>query len=148
MEKIFKIRMKFWLWHSGPLKFAGVGKNFCQGFPLYTFQKIENVLKIKIFVLNQQQVAQRSPLYTFLKIEKSFKIKIFVLNQQEVAQIIWKNVLSSNEVLILVQWPVKISWSWKSFCQGSPLQTFQKIENVLKFKIFVLNQQQLAQIIW
>ena len=28
MEKIFKVRIEFWLWHSGPLKFAEVGKVF------------------------------------------------------------------------------------------------------------------------
>ena len=52
MEKIFKVRMKIWLWHIGPLKFAGVGKVFVRVPPLQ-FLKIENVLKIKIFVLNQ-----------------------------------------------------------------------------------------------
>ena len=36
MKKIFKVRMKFLLWHSGPLKFAGVGKVFVKG-PLFTF---------------------------------------------------------------------------------------------------------------
>ena len=35
MEKIFKVRMKFWLWYSGPLKFAEVGKVFVKG-PLFT----------------------------------------------------------------------------------------------------------------
>ena len=35
MEKIFKVGMKFWLWHSGPLKFAGVGKVFVNVPPLH-----------------------------------------------------------------------------------------------------------------
>ena len=35
MEKIFKVRMKFWLWYSGPLKFAGVGKVFVKVLPLH-----------------------------------------------------------------------------------------------------------------
>ena len=35
IEKIFKVRMKIWLWHNGPLKFAGVGKVFVKG-PLFT----------------------------------------------------------------------------------------------------------------
>ena len=35
MENIFKVRKKIWLWHSGPLKFAGVGKVFVKG-PLFT----------------------------------------------------------------------------------------------------------------
>ena len=52
MEKIVKVRMKIWLWHSGPLKFAGVGK-FLSKVPPLQFLKIENVLKITIFVLNQ-----------------------------------------------------------------------------------------------
>ena len=65
MEKIFKVRMKIWLWHSGPLKFAGVGKVFVKG-PLFTL---------------------------FIKKKMCFKIKIFVLNQQQGAQIIWKKYL-------------------------------------------------------
>ena len=52
MEKIFNVRIKIRLWHSGPLKFAGVGK-FLSRVPLYNFLKIDNGLKIKIFVLNQ-----------------------------------------------------------------------------------------------
>ena len=44
MEKIFKVRMKIWLWHSGPLKFAGVGKVFVKGPLITLFLKIENVL--------------------------------------------------------------------------------------------------------
>ena len=51
------------------LKIAGVAKNFCQGFPLYTF----------------------------FEIEKSFKIKFFGLNQQQGAQIIWKKYLKFEE---------------------------------------------------
>ena len=39
MEKIFEVRMKFWLWHSGPLKFAGVGKVFVKGPPFTLFRK-------------------------------------------------------------------------------------------------------------
>ena len=39
MEKIFKVRMKFWLWYSGPLKFAEFGKVFVKGPPFTLFRK-------------------------------------------------------------------------------------------------------------
>ena len=39
MEKIFEVRMKFWLWHSGPLKFAGVEKVLVKGAPFTLFRK-------------------------------------------------------------------------------------------------------------
>ena len=35
MKKIIEVRMKFWLWYSGMLKFAEVGKVFVKG-PLFT----------------------------------------------------------------------------------------------------------------
>ena len=35
MEKILKVGKKIWLWHSGPLKFTGVGKVIVKG-PLFT----------------------------------------------------------------------------------------------------------------
>ena len=77
---------------------------------------------------------QGSPFYTFLKIEKCFKIKFFELNQQQVVQIIWKNIQSSNEVLTLVQQPVKVCRSWKSFCQGQHFTLFRKQKMCLKLK--------------
>ena len=39
MEKIFEVRKKIWLWHIGPLKFAGVAKNFVKGPPFTLFRK-------------------------------------------------------------------------------------------------------------
>ena len=39
MEKIFKVRKKIWLGHSGPLKFAGVAKYFVKGPPFTLFRK-------------------------------------------------------------------------------------------------------------
>ena len=39
MEKIFKVRMEMWLWHSGPLTFSGVGKVFVKGPPFTLFRK-------------------------------------------------------------------------------------------------------------
>ena len=38
MEKIFEVRKKIWLSHSGPLKFAGVAKNFVMVPPLHFLQ--------------------------------------------------------------------------------------------------------------
>ena len=39
MEKIFKVRMKSWLWHSGLLKIAQVEKNFVKGPPFTLLRK-------------------------------------------------------------------------------------------------------------
>ena len=47
MEKIFKVRMKFWLWHSGPLKFAEVGKVFVKGTSLHFLENRKCALKLK-----------------------------------------------------------------------------------------------------
>ena len=53
MEKVFKVEMKSWLWHSGLLKFAGVAKIFVKVPPLHFFENRKCALKLKIFVLNQ-----------------------------------------------------------------------------------------------
>ena len=53
MEKIFKVGMKSWVWHSGLLKFAGVAKIFVKGPPFTLFRKKKMCFKIKIFGLNQ-----------------------------------------------------------------------------------------------
>ena len=45
MEKIFKVRMKFFFWHIGTLKFAGVGKFLSWVPPLEFFEN--NFLIIK-----------------------------------------------------------------------------------------------------
>ena len=80
MEKIFKVRMKIWVWHSGPLKFAGVGKLFVM-VPHLHFLKKRKCALYKIFVLNQsvcrscKRFCHGSPLYTFYKIENVLKIK-------------------------------------------------------------------------
>ena len=47
MEKIFKVRMKIWLWHSGPLKFAGVGKFLSKVPPLQFLENRKCALKLK-----------------------------------------------------------------------------------------------------
>ena len=44
MEKIFKVWKKIWLWHSGPLKFAGVGKVFVN---LHILENRKCALKLK-----------------------------------------------------------------------------------------------------
>ena len=46
MEKIFKVRMKFWLWYSSPLKFAGVGKVFVKVPPLHFLENRKCALKL------------------------------------------------------------------------------------------------------
>ena len=48
MEKIFKVRMKFWLWYSGPLKFAEVGKVFVKGPSLHFLENRKCALKLKL----------------------------------------------------------------------------------------------------
>ena len=53
MENIFKVRLKSWPWHNGPLKFAGVAKIFVKGLPFTLFIKKKMCFKIEIFVLNQ-----------------------------------------------------------------------------------------------
>ena len=47
MEKIFEVRKKIWLWHSGPLKFAGVAKNFVMVAPLHFLENRKYALKLK-----------------------------------------------------------------------------------------------------
>ena len=46
MEKLFKVRMNFWLWHSGPLKFAGVRKVFVKVPSLHFFENRKCALKL------------------------------------------------------------------------------------------------------
>ena len=46
MQKIFKVRMKIWLWHSGPLKFSGVGKILSRVPHLHFLEKRKCALKL------------------------------------------------------------------------------------------------------
>ena len=45
MEKIFEVRKKIWLWHSGTLKFAEVAKDFVMVPPLHFLENRKCALK-------------------------------------------------------------------------------------------------------
>ena len=69
MEKIFKVWLKSWIWHSVLLKFGVVAKVFVKGPPFTLFRKYKMCFKFNFCAISK--VGSLNNMGKYLKFERS-----------------------------------------------------------------------------